>query len=251
MTPAGQRLGPDPVPGGYAFTTTHWSMVIAAGDSASPKASEALDTLCRIYWYPLYAYIRRDGHDSHAAQDLTQEFFSRLLEKHWLRNLEREKGRFRSFLLAALKHFLANERRDAQRQKRGGKAIIFSLDVERAEGRYAMEPPDCVSPDKVFERRWAHTFIERTMKLLEDECAATGKGTLFQKLRGYVIGDRGDAIYANVAAELGMNEDAVKTAVKRLRLRYRALLRHEIAQTTSSPAEVENEILYLREVLRE
>jgi RNA polymerase sigma-70 factor (ECF subfamily) len=227
------------------FTTTHWSLVLAAGSRTSPKSTQALAVLCETYWYPLYAYVRRAGRNPEDAQDLTQEFFTRLLEKHYLDAVRREKGRFRSFLLASLKHFLANEWDKAQTQKRGGGRSFIRLDDATAESRYKLEPRDDASADKLYERRWALTLLDRVLARLREEHAAAGKAKQFDALKAFIGGERGAEGYAAVGAALGMSEANVKVTVHRLRKRYRDLLRDEIAQTVGSEAEIEDEIRQL------
>jgi DNA-directed RNA polymerase specialized sigma24 family protein len=223
------------------FATTHWSLVLAARDRAEPGADDALASLCGLYWYPLYAYVRRRGHGADEAHDLTQEFFARLLEKDFLAGVDRGKGKFRSFLLAACNHFLANERDRARAKKRGGGRAILSLDAADAEGRYSAEPADAVTPEKLFERRWALALLQQVMARLRDEFEAKGKGRLFDGLRGFLVGEKG-AGYRRAAGELGLSEGAVKVAVHRLRQRYRELLHEEIGRTVGAPEEVEEEL---------
>jgi RNA polymerase sigma-70 factor (ECF subfamily) len=220
-------------------------VVLAAAGGEDPHAQEALSRLCQVYWYPLYAFVRRQGHAPPEAQDLTQEFFARLLAKHWLDDVDRAKGKFRSFLLAALKHFLANERARAHRLKRGGGQQLVSLDMASAENRYAGEPADPLTPEKVYERHWALTLLEQTLDRLCREYEAAGKGLLFNQLQGSLTGEKTLAPYAQLARQLAMTEGALKVAVHRLRHRYRELLREEIAQTVTSPAEIDEEIRYL------
>ena len=229
------------------FATTRWSQVLAAGQVQTRDSREALSRLCESYWYPLYAYVRRWGYDAEQAQDLTQEFFARLLEKHYLRAADPSRGRFRSFLLAALKHFLANERDRAGAVKRGGRAMVVSLEMENAEGRYSFEPPDSETPETIYERRWALTLLERTLARLAGEFQATGRQALFGRLEGHLTGDQDALPYGDLAAELGMSEGAVKVTVHRLRRRFGTLLREEIGETVSTPAEVDDEI---RELFR-
>jgi len=224
------------------FATTHWSVVRAAGHPASANYRQALETLCKTYWFPLYAYMRRHGCDRHDAEDYTQEFFARLLDKHALRVADPKQGRFRSFLLAALKHFLANERDRIRAKKRGGGRKTLSLDFDNAEGKYALEPIDRLSPDKVFERSWAMTVLQQVMAQLQAEMASTGKGKPFEHMKGYLTGDIACISYSEMAAKLDMTEGAVKVAVHRLRKRYRQLLREEIAQTVSSEEQIQQEI---------
>ncbi|MBI3880403.1 MAG: sigma-70 family RNA polymerase sigma factor [Verrucomicrobia bacterium] len=238
----------DSGPGSHGqFAETRWSMVLAArrgGDSS--RAGDALAKLCQAYWYPLYAFVRRQGHAPHDAQDLTQEFFARLLEKNWLADVDRAKGRFRSFLLAALKHFLANEWDKSKALKRGGGIHNFiSLDAESAESRYAMEPADAVTADKLYERRWALTLLDTTLARLRAEFVADGKAKQFDELKFTLTGGRGETPYSELAAKFGMSEGAVKVSVHRLRQRYREVLRAQIAETVATAAEVEEELRHL------
>jgi RNA polymerase sigma-70 factor (ECF subfamily) len=223
------------------FATTHWSLVLAARDRAEPGADDALASLCGLYWYPLYAYVRRRGHGADEAHDLTQEFFARLLEKDSLAAVDRDKGKFRAFLLAACNHFLANERDRARAKKRGGGRAVLSLAAADAEGRYSAEPADALTPEKLFERRWALALLQQVMTRLRDEFEAKGKGRLFDRLRGFLVGEKG-AGYRRAAIELRLSEGAVKVAVHRLRQRYRELLHEEIGRTVGAPEEVEEEI---------
>ena len=228
--------------GARDFHTTHWSIVVSArGDSSG--AHESLAKLCQTYWYPLYAFVRRQGMSEHDAQDLTQEFFARLLEKGWLGGVERERGKFRSWLLASMKHFLANEWDRANRLKRGGGQKVLSLDAQTAEARYALEPADQMSAERIFERRWALTLLEQVLERLRREFAAAGKGTLFDELKAALTGGKLD--YSEIAARLNLNEGAVRVAVHRLRLRYRDLVRAEIAETVATEDEVDAEVQHL------
>jgi RNA polymerase sigma factor (sigma-70 family) len=236
--------------GARRFATTRWSQVIAAGDARTPDAGEALARLCELYWYPLYAYVRRWGYDADEAQDLTQEFFSRLLEKHYLRDADPARGRFRSFLLASLKHFLSNERDRVNAVKRGGRATVLPLEFESAEGRYSLEPPDAETPETVYERRWALTLLERTLGRLRAEFEGAGRQALFSRLEGHLTGEQDTVPYAELGRELGMSEGAIKVAVHRLRRRFGALLRAEILETVSDPDEVDEEIRYLFQALK-
>jgi RNA polymerase sigma-70 factor (ECF subfamily) len=224
------------------FATTRWTVVLAAGRRSTPQADMALEELCLTYWYPLYAYVRHQGHRHEDAEDLTQAFFTRFLEKNYLDGLSSEKGRFRAFLLAALKHFLANEWDRAARQKRGGGVTFLSLDWRDADTRYHIEPTDQLSPDKLYDRAWAVTLLERVITHLCDESAAEGKAKLFEQLKPFLMVGKSAIPYPQAAAELGMAEGAVRVAVHRLRRRYRELLREEIAQTLSDPAQVEEEM---------
>jgi len=228
--------------GRHPFATTHWSLVLAAGRGGSPASREALATLCQTYWYPLYAHVRRRGHRAEEAQDLIQAFFARLLEKDYLRVVERDRGRFRSFLLAALDHFLANEWRRAHTRKRGGRRPTLSLDFRVGEGRYTVEPAHELTPVKLYERRWALTVIDQALAKLRDEFGRGGKGELFEQLKPYLGAAEGAAPYRELAARLGMTEGGVKVAVHRLRRRCGELLRQEIARTVAGPQEVEEEL---------
>lgn len=228
-----------------AFVTTHWSMVLSAQDKNSPDARQALETLCGAYWFPLYAFVRRQGHSPQDAQDLTQEFFARLLKKEYLKSAEREKGRFRTFLLVALKRFLANEWDRQHAQKRGGFMPIVSIDQELAESRFASEPAHQLQPDILFDRQWATSLLERTMSLLRDEYVTSGRAKLFEFLQACLTKDESALPYAEIAARLNLTEAAVKMAVQRLRARYREILREHIADTVSSPEDIEEEIRHL------
>jgi RNA polymerase sigma-70 factor (ECF subfamily) len=224
------------------FAATRWTLVLAAAaGNVSPRAHEAMAELCRSYWYPLYAFIRRHGHDAHEAEDLTQEFFARLLAKQFLSGVDREKGRFRAFLLTAVKRFLANEYDHARAQKRGGGQKIVPLDGLESEARYCREPAHAFTAERLFERQWALTLLEKVLARLQAEMHGAGKAALFDVLKGCLAQTRTES-YAALAGSLGMSEGAVKVAVHRLRRRYRDLLRDEIAQTVAGPEEVEDEI---------
>jgi len=231
------------------FQTTHWSVVLAARDNASPRAEDAMEKLCRTYWRPLYAYIRREGHDATDAQDLTQEFFARLLAKDYLQHLRHQEGKFRSFLLTFVKHFLADERDKAGARKRGGGKVFISLDETSAEERHLNVPVNGLSPDQIFERRWAETVMERAVSRLREEYAAGGKAALFEQLKDIQPGEHGESSYATIGVRLGLAEGAVKSAVHRLRRRHREILREEIAQTVARPEETDEEIRNLLTVL--
>ncbi len=234
---------------GSWFTTTHWTVILRARDQESPAADAALEKLCRSYWYPLYAYVRRQGHDEASAKDLTQEFFARFLGRDYLRGVQREKGRFRSFLLASLKHFLADEWDKAQAQKRGGGRTMLSLDDDSAEDRYHLEPADTTTAERLFERRWAMTLLDQARSRLREEYRRAGKSKLYDLLRVFEAGDWNVPTYAEVAADLGMTESAVKSAALRMRQRYRELVREEVSHTVNSPAEIDEEIRYLINVI--
>ena len=230
------------LPGAARFATTHWSVVLAAGRPKSVSYKQALETLCRTYWFPLYAYIRRQGYDSHQAEDYTQAFFVGLLAKGGLRLADPKRGKFRSFLLASLKHFLSNERARARAKKRGGGQKALSLDFQSAESQYALEPCDKLSPEKLFERSWALTVLDRTMACLQAEAISTNKQRLFDRLKVYLTAEKSSIPYRDVAAKLDITEGAVRVAVHRLRKRYRELLRDEIAQTVTSDDQIDEEI---------
>lgn len=222
------------------FAATRWTLVLnAAKQGGTEPARLALAELCRVYWFPLYAYVRRRGYSAEDAQDLTQAFFARLLEKNWLDAVAPEKGRFRAFLLAALKHFLANEWDKARAQKRGGGVVPVSLD---AETRYQREPVNELSPDRLFDRQWALALLETVLNQLRAEHDTNDKRWLFEALRGTLTGDQPEAGYAELGRQLGLNEGAIKVAVHRLRKRYRQLLRAEIAQTVNDPGQVAEEL---------
>ena len=220
------------------FETTHWSLVLAAGGDASTEARAALSTLCEAYWYPLYAYVRRQGYESADAEDLTQAFFARLLEKEHIHDARRERGRFRSFLLAALKHFLLNELQHRRALKRGGGHVLRSLDVVAAEGRYASELTDACTPEALFERGWACAVLDRVLARLRAEWTEAGRADVFDRLKPCLTGDSRERGYRDLGRELGMTEGAVKVAVHRLRRRYRDLLHEEIAETVLTEAAV-------------
>jgi len=235
-------FGNSPLAGDGRFATTHWSVVLAAGEPESTRYRQALESLCRTYWFPLYAYLRRQGHDADRAEDYVQAFFASLLEKHGLRLADPKRGRFRSFLLASLKHFLANERARAGAQKRGGGMKILSLDIEAAESQYATQQRGELSADKLFERSWALTVLERTMARLRAEATTKKKQKLFDRLQVYMTAKDSTASYRRAAEELNMTEGAVKVAAHRLRKRYRELLRDEIAQTVTTEDQINEEI---------
>jgi RNA polymerase sigma-70 factor (ECF subfamily) len=216
--------------------------VVAASRGNSPQASIALEELCRTYWYPLYAYVRRHGHSREDAEDLTQGFFARLLEKNYLEDVSSDKGKFRSFLLMAIKRFLANEWDRANSQKRGGGVAPLSLDWQDAETRYQITPVDNLSPDKLYDRAWAVIVLERVIIRLRDEHTTEGKASLYEKLKPFLMMGKSEIPYARAAGELKMSEGAVRVAVHRLRRRYRELLRDEIAQTLANPAQAGEEM---------
>jgi DNA-directed RNA polymerase specialized sigma24 family protein len=231
------------------FATTHWSVVLAAGQADLPEAREALENLCRTYWYPLYAYIRRRGSGHEDAQDLTQGFLLQLLEHDAFNRVEHSRGRFRSFLLASLNYYLADQRDHAGAIKRGAGQVPFPLDAPAAAERYRLEPPDNDSPDRLFERRWALTLLDQVLQRLGQEFQEAGKGTLFQRLQDFLVTGQAEARYPDAAADLGMSVDAVKKAAQRLRQRYYELFREEIAHTVAHPAEVEDELRFLCKII--
>jgi RNA polymerase sigma-70 factor (ECF subfamily) len=224
-------------------------VVLAAGHGDTTGAHDALAQLCKSYWYPLYAYARRGGCSPHDAQDLTQEFFARLLAGNWVAEADRQRGRFRSFLLSAMKHFMANEWHKAQAQKRGGGQPILSLDDDSAEHRYRLEPAEKATPESLFERGWALTLLDGVLARLEDEYRRTGKLAWLETIRPSLTTDREAIDYTAVAHKLGMTETAARVAVHRLRQRYRQLIRAEVASTVASPEEVEAEMRHLFQAL--
>jgi RNA polymerase sigma factor (sigma-70 family) len=236
-------------PRGDVFVTTRWTVVLSAGRKSSPQSDRALGELCQTYWYPLYAYVRRQGKTKEDAEDLVQAFFEKFLEKNYLEGLNAGRGKFRAFLLASLKHFLANEWDKSQRQKRGGGGQHLSLDWQSADERYHLDPPDPSSPDKTFDREWALALLERVITRLRDECAADGKEKLFEQAKGFLMVGKSVIPYAHAAQTLGVDEGAVRVAVHRLRKRYRELLRDEITQTLEEPAQVAEELRSLQAAL--
>jgi len=232
-----------------AFSTTRWSVVVRAGSKDTPDAPDALARLCQTYWYPLYTYVRRLGHSPEDAQDFTQEFLARLLEKNWVGSADKARGRFRAFLLSAMKHFLADEWDKLRAQKRGGGVPTVALEFETAETRYVREPADNVTPEREFELRWALTLLEEVLNRLRAEYEQEGKADLFAALHPCLVGERTAQPYAELANTLGTSEGTVKSAVHRLRQRYRQVLRDEIANTVEGPEEVEEELRHLFAVL--
>ena len=235
---------------GSAFPTTQWSVVLAARASTSTEARAALESLCAAYWYPLYAYVRGRERDAEAARDLTQAFFADLLGRDFLRSVDRSKGRFRSFLLASLKNFLSHERESARALKRGGGMVPLSLDAEDAEGRFEREPVDSLTPEQIFERRWGLTLMERTMERLAEASQGGAQPAQFERLQPYLTGAEPSIPYRQVAADLGVSEGAIKTAVYRLRREYGRLLRQEIAATIADPDEIDDELRHLLTAVR-
>jgi RNA polymerase sigma-70 factor (ECF subfamily) len=233
--------------GASQFPTTRWTLVIAAGDPRRKEARSALDSLCENYWYPLYAYLRRRGYAADQAQDLTQEFFVRVLEGRYLDRADPEKGRFRSFLLTSLKFFVADEGDRQRAGKRGGGAVV-SLEFSSGEDRYQREPSHGETPEWIFERRWALSVLDRAVDRLRDEFVQHGRAEHFERLKVFLLG-QSDAPYAELAREMKTSEGALKVAIHRLRKRYRELFRQEIADTVADSAEVESELRYLAAVL--
>jgi RNA polymerase sigma-70 factor (ECF subfamily) len=233
-----------------AFAATQWTRVFLAREGKSTEARKALGDLCQAYWYPLYAFIRRCGYTREDAQDLAQEFFARLLTRNWLAQVDESKGRFRSFLLAALKHFLANELDKARALKRGGAQRFISLDGVTAETRYQLEPAHSESPDKIFERRWAIQLLEKALVALQQELAKEGKGAVFDELKDCLAGSRESIPYAELAPRLGVTVGTLKVMVHRFRGRYRELLREEVSRTVAESTQIESEMRHLLEILR-
>ena len=232
-----------PRPSAPWFPTTHWSVILAAADSTSPEAGAAWEKLACTYWYPFYAYVRRRGYSPEDAQDLTQEFFARLLEKKSLKLADQDRGKFRAFVLTSLKHFLVKEWEKGRAAKRGGGQVLLSIDHPAAESRYLAEPAGDLPPDKLFEKRWAITILEEVLGRLQQEWA--DKAEQFERLKDFLWGEKNLASQAEIAAQLGLSVSAVKSAVHRLRLRYRALLRTEIAHTVARAEDIDEELRYL------
>jgi len=232
------------------FVTTPWTQVMQAGEQNAPGAREALEHLCRLYWYPLYAHVRHTVRDPHDAEDLTQEFFRLLIEKNYLGAADRQRGKFRSFLLVAVKRFLINSHKHATRLKRGGGQELLSLDVDLAESRFQADLVTGLSPEQIFDRRWAQAILDQTTARLKQEFAANGKETLFDALSGFLAEESRFGDYAEVAKRLKMTASTVAVAVHRLRHRYRQLLREAVRPTVAQPEEVESEVKYLVASLR-
>ena len=227
-----------------SFTTTHWSVVLNARGN-SQNSADSLARLCATYWYPLYAFVRHRGFNKEEAEDLTQEFFARLLAGKFLESVDPAKGKFRSFLLASMKYFLANEWDKSQTQKRGAGLKLISLDAQDPETRYKLEPVTDLTPEKLYERRWALTVIERTFAQLRADYTAPEKQRWFDRIKPLLLGEPGESTYAEIATELETNEGALKVAVHRLRQRFGQTLRNIIAETIADPADVESEIAHL------
>jgi DNA-directed RNA polymerase specialized sigma24 family protein len=232
----------------FGFQTTAWSLVLAAASNPTTDSRQALASLCQTYWNPVYAFIRRCGHTPDQSQDLTQAFFTRLLEKQFLQGVDRQRGRFRSFLLAAVKHFLANERDRAHALKRGGGHVPISIDLLEAESWYQPAAVETTTPERLFERRWALSVLERVMACLRAEYSAMGKAELFERLEVLLTKDA-DARCEALALEMGVSAGALRMSLHRLRRKYRHVLREEIAETVSTPTEIDEEIRFLMSVL--
>jgi RNA polymerase sigma-70 factor (ECF subfamily) len=227
------------------FATTHWSVVLKAGEKNTPQSAEALEQLCRSYWYPLYAFVRRQGRSPEDAQDLTQDFFAHLLSNGFPCGARPERGKFRSFLLVALRHFLVDQYRHAGAAKRGGGQKLISLDVQRAEERFGAEPHDASTPEMLYERAWAMTLLERARRRLGTEYGAAGKAGLYDRLKAFPLAGKNDQSFELASAEFGMSVGALKAAVHRMRSRYRELVREEVAHTVADPSELQEEARYL------
>jgi RNA polymerase sigma factor (sigma-70 family) len=244
---------PRPQPPGAAdgrFRTTHWSAVVRAGHGDSNEAHAALSELCQVYWYPLYAWARREGHAAAEAEDLTQGFFERLLERQWVARAQPDRGRFRTFLLTLFRRYLANEWHREHRQKRGGFQHVISLDLAGAESRYETEPTHVESPDLAYDRQWAQALLDQVLRRLRTEHLQSGRTRLFESLEACLTREDTALRYAEIGLEHGLSEAAVKMAMQRLRKRYRILLREEIARTVGSPEQVEGELRSLFEAFR-
>ncbi len=231
------------------FAQTRWTVVLAAQEKNPLQSQQALETLCRVYWFPLYAYVRRQGHSPADAEDLTQGFFMRLLQKNYLKSVDREKGRFRTFLLVALKRFLANEWDRARAQKRGGNHTRVSWDTSAAEARYEPESHLSLPAEKIYDRRWALALLDQTMTRLRKEFEASGKAPEFEALKGFLTTERQAIDYGQIAKTTGLSEGAARVAIHRLRRRFRGIFREEIAHTVSTPEEIDEEVRYLMSVL--
>lgn len=231
------------------FATTHWSIVLTAGECNSPQAADALEKLCRTYWYPLYAYVRRQGKAPHDAQDLTQEFFARLLRLRSLDQVAPHKGKFRTFLLASLKNFLADASDRAKAKKRGGSQAILSLDASEAEEHYQLEPVAALDAEGLYDLRWAQTVFEKAGERLKHEYSQNGKSELYERVRACLTKETSAPTYADLAKLLGCAEETVKSHVRRLRLRFRDLIREELGNTVSSLSEIDEEFRYLVDLL--
>jgi RNA polymerase sigma factor (sigma-70 family) len=238
-------------PRGRRFATTRWSVVLAAGAQSSARSSEALAHLCDTYWHPVYAFIRRQGYSADDGADLTQAFFTLVLEKNYFHAADPARGRFRAFLCTAVRHFLSNERDRSRTLKRGGQQPHVGLEIETAEGRYQLDPRDDLTPEKLFDRQWALTLLDRVLGRLAEEFRRAGKADLFAQLKGSLTGDGSTLPYADIGRALGLSDGAVKVAAHRLRRQFRDILIDEISQTVSEPGEVDAEIAYLLNAVRQ
>jgi RNA polymerase sigma factor (sigma-70 family) len=248
MFPADEHHGAS-LPQRHDFNTTHWSVVLAVrGESA--EAQVALEKLCKVYWYPLYAFVRRQGHSPEDAEDVIQGFFARLLQRRDLETVARERGRFRSYLLVSLKHFLINEQYRARTEKRGGGRALIPLDDIQAEKKFAQEPADKSTPEKIFERRWAMALLDKVLERLRKEYEETDRLRLFETLKCFLSDEPVEQSQAQIGAQLGLSTGAVKQAVRRLRQRYRELLHEEVANTVATAADIDDEVRHLVAVLR-
>lgn len=241
MFSSGQKGDAQPQAAAGVFATTHWSVVVRAGDSQSPESMSAMERLCQVYWYPLYVFVRRKGHGHEDASDLTQAFFAKFLEKRYLRSVDSNLGKFRTFLLTSMTHFLANEWDKSQAQRRGGGVRAISLDEFEAEQRYQFEPVDPATPERIFEQRWAQTL----MKVVLDRLAAETEEKRFDILKGFLIEDKGSVSYDAAAQQLAVSVPAVTSAIHRMRGRFRALLYEEVANTVEKPEDVDQELRHL------
>lgn len=243
---AGKHSPHAPIPGAQ-FRTTRWSLVLRAGaEQLSPEEERrAIEELCRTYWYPLYSFIRRKGHNAESAEDLTQGFFEQLLERKSFAVANQDRGRFRTFLLSALSNFLTSSWEQARCQKRGGGSQLLSLDAVLADERFTLEPATSDTPERAFDRRWVEALLAKVLERLRADAEATGDGARFDRLKGYLVEDKGAGTFADVGRELGMTEAAIKGVVRRLRARFRELLREEVAHTVGRPDEVESELRHL------
>jgi RNA polymerase sigma-70 factor (ECF subfamily) len=248
MAPSGKEVEKAETQRGV-FATTHWSVVLAAGEAESPPAAEALEKLCRTYWQPLYVYVRRRGYGLEKAQDLTQSFFAHFLEKKSFSLADPARGRFRTFLLKSLQHFLTDDWKRAHRLKRGGGQVDIPWDIHTADDHYAAELAETMTPERAYEERWAMALLEQVLCLMREDYATAGKTRLFESLQEYLWGIEDSASYAQIAQILAMTEGAVRVAVHRLREQYRERLRTEVAHTVSNPNEVDDELRYLIQVI--
>jgi len=245
----GSNATPAPHPAG-AFATTHWSVVLNAGSEDSSQALVAIEKLARAYWYPLYAYVRRKGHDAHTAEDLTQEFFARVVSRNFFARFDRTKGRFRSWLLGSMNHFLAHEWEKSRTEKRGGGATLIPLDEAHANERYERQLAVESAPEKLFDQQWAMTLLERAGTRLRASYVADGRPEIYDRLKVFISGASPVPSYADAALQLGLTESAVKSAVHRLRQLFHELLREEVAQTVCTPSDLDDELRYLLAAIR-